>query len=337
MDEVMGVAIVIVIVGVIAGLLLKGIDRKLAAFMQSRIGPPIAQPLYDILKLMQKQTIIPSTSVRWLFTGAPVVALASAILLLLYISLSYVCYITGIHNTIQGDLIVVIYLILIPSICIISGAFASGSPYAAIGAQREMVILMSTELPIAVAVVSIAWHVSDSMYNPFALNSLFEYTLWYHAGAFGILGGILLLLAMILVLPAEMSKVPFDQAEAETEIAEGVLVEYSGKLLAYLLLTDAIKALSLSSLIVILFFPYTLANLFGLTFSIGGYSITSLVEVVFFLVKIVIVYSVGVTVLRVIMARLKISQVAKLFLFAVSAISIIGMVLIMLDPKMKMI
>jgi formate hydrogenlyase subunit 4 len=161
--------------------------------------------------------------------------------------------------------------------------------------------------------------------------------LWYHAGAFGILGGILLLLAMILVLPAEMSKVPFDQAEAETEIAEGVLVEYSGKLLAYLLLTDAIKALSLSSLIVILFFPYTLANLFGLAFSIGGYSITPLVEVVFFLVKIIIVYSVGVTVLRVIMARLKISQVAKLFLFAVSAISIIGMVLIMLDPKMKMI
>jgi len=337
MDEVMGVAIAIVVVGVIAGLLLKGIDRKLAAFMQSRIGPPIAQPLYDILKLMQKQTIIPSTAVRWLFTGAPVVALASGIVLLLYISLSYVCYITGIHSAIQGDLIVVIYLILIPSICIISGAFASGSPYASIGAQREMVILMSTELPIAVVVVSIAWHVADSMYNPFALNSLFEYTFWNHAGAFGILGGILLLLAMILVLPAEMSKVPFDQAEAETEIAEGVLVEYSGKLLAFLLLTDAVKALSLSSLIVILFFPYTFTNLFGLSLSIGGYSISPLVEVAFFLVKIIIVYSVGVTALRVIMARLKISQVAKLFLFAVSAISIIGMVLIMLDPKMKMI
>lgn len=337
MGEVMGVAIAIVVVGVIAGLLLKGIDRKLAAFMQSRIGPPIAQPLYDILKLMQKQTIIPSTSVRWLFSGAPVVALASGILLLLYISLSYICYITGIHSAIQGDLIVVIYLILIPPICIITGAFASGSPYASIGAQREMVILMSTELPIAVVVVSIAWHIAGSMYNPFSLNSLFEYTLWHHAGAFGILGGILLLLAMILVLPAEMSKVPFDQAEAETEIAEGVLVEYSGKLLAFLLVTDAIKALSLSSLIVILFFSFTFADIFGPTFSVNGYSISPLVEVIFFLVKIIIVYSVGVTVLRVIMARLKISQVAKLFLFAISAISIIGMVLILLDPKMKII
>lgn len=337
MDEVIGVAIAIVVAGVIAGLFLKGIDRKLAAFMQSRIGPPIAQPLYDILKLMQKQTIIPSTSVQWLFTGAPLVALASGMLLLLYISLSYVCYIIGIHCAVGGDLIVVIYLILIPSICIISGAFASGSPYASIGAQREMVILMSTELPIAVVVVSIAWHIADSMYNPFALQSLFEYTLWHHAGAFGILGGILLLLAMILVLPAEMSKVPFDQAEAETEIAEGVLVEYSGKLLAFILLTDAFKALSLSALIVILFFPYTFTKLFGLSVSIGGYSFAPLVEVVFFLVKIIIVYSVGVTTFRVIMARLKISQVAKLFLFAVSAVSIIGMVLIMLDPKMKMI
>ena len=333
----MGVAIAIIIIGVIFGLLLKGIDRKLAAFMQARIGPPMAQPFYDILKLMQKQTIIPATSVRWLFTGAPLIALASAVVLLLYITLSYVCYITGMYRTVQGDLIVIMYLILIPSIAIVSGAFASGSPYASIGAQREMVIVMSTELPIAVVVLSIAWHVAGSMYNPFSLLSLFEYTLWHQAGAFGILGGILLLLAMILVLPAEMSTVPFDQAEAETEIAEGVLVEYSGKLLAFLLLTDALKALSLSALIVILFFPYTFTGLSGLYFSIGGYSITPAIEVVFFMCKIVIVYSVGVTVLRVIMARLKISQVAKLFLFAVSAISIIGMVLIMLDPKMKMI
>lgn len=337
MDEVIGVAIAIVVAGVFAGLFLKGIDRKLAAFMQSRIGPPIAQPIYDILKLMQKQTIIPSTSVRWLFTGAPLVALTSGIVLLLYISLSYVCYIIGLQSPVQGDLIVIMYLILIPSIAIISGAFASGSPYASIGAQREMVILMSTELPIAVVVLSIAWHVADSMYNPFALQSLFEYTLWHHAGAFGILGGILLFLAMILVLPAEMSKVPFDQAEAETEIAEGVMVEYSGKLLAFLLLTDAFKALSLSALIVILFFPYTFTGLFGLSFSIGSYSITPLIEIIFFIGKVVIVYSIGVTVIRVIMARLKISQVAKVFLFAVSAISIIGMVLIMLDPKMKMI
>ncbi|HXK64641.1 MAG TPA: NADH-quinone oxidoreductase subunit H, partial [Spirochaetota bacterium] len=112
---------------------------------------------------------------------------------------------------------------------------------------------------------------------------------------------------------------------------------YSGKLLAFLLLTDAFKALSLSALIVILFFPYTFTGLFGLSFSIGSYSITPLIEIIFFIGKVVIVYSIGVTVIRVIMARLKISQVAKVFLFAVSAISIIGMVLIMLDPKMKMI
>ncbi len=337
MYEVMGVAIALVVAGVFVGLFLKGIDRKLAAYLQSRIGPPIAQPLYDLMKLMQKQTIVPLTSVQWLFKGAPLVAFVASIVLLLYISLSYVCYITGIHSPVQGDLIVVIYLILIPSIAIVSGAFASGSPYASIGAQREMVLLMSTELPIAVVVISIAWHIADSMYNPFSLHSLFEYTLWHQAGAFGILGGILLLLAIMLVLPAEMSKVPFDQAEAETEIAEGVMVEYSGKLLAFLLLTEAFKALSLATLIVILFFPYTFASLFGISFSIGGYTITPLIEVIFLLIKIVIVYSAGITILRVIMARLKISQAAKLFLFAVSAISIIGMVLIMLDPRMRMI
>ncbi|MCX8122619.1 MAG: NADH-quinone oxidoreductase subunit H [Spirochaetes bacterium] len=336
MFEVMYIAIAITIAGVIVGLFLKGIDRKLAAYLQSRIGPPIAQPLYDVMKLMHKQTIVPSTSVRWLFNGAPFVALVSCIVLFLYITLPYMFYIMGMHSPLHGDLIVVIYLVLIPSIAVISGAFASGSPYASIGAQREMVLLMSTELPIAVVVVSIAWHVADSLYNPFALQSFLEYTVWHKAGAFGILGSILLLLAMMLVLPAEMSKVPFDQAEAETEIAEGVLVEYSGKLLAFLLLTDAFKALSLSILIIILFFPYTISSLFGISFTIGNYTITPLVEILFLVFKIIIVYSFGVTIIRVIMARLKISQVAKVFLFAISAISIIGMVLIMLDPKMKM-
>jgi len=337
MIMILAIALIMTIVGLILGLLLKGIDRKIAAYFQSRIGPPLLQPVYDIIKLMYKQTIIPVTAVRWLFSSAPVIALASSALLLLYITIPYIFYIFEINTTLQGDLIVVLYCILIPSIAMVTGAFSSGSPYAAIGAQREMVILMSIELPIAVVIISVAWHAADSMADPFAISSLFEYPLWHNSGAFGVLGGILLFFAMVLVLPAEMSRVPFDQAEAETELAEGISVEYSGKLLAFILLTDAFKALALSMLVVILFFPYTLSQLFGISFQMYGHTLTPFVEIVFLLFKIIVIYSFGITFIRVVMARLKISQVARFFLFAITAISIIGLILIMLDPNMRII
>ena len=57
--------------GVIFGLLYKGIDRKLVARLQSRIGPPIRQPFYDVWKLRTKENIVPKNAVAWLFNLAP--------------------------------------------------------------------------------------------------------------------------------------------------------------------------------------------------------------------------------------------------------------------------
>lgn len=264
----------IFVLSIYVGLFMKGIDRKGAAYYQSRIGPPLRQPYWDLKKLMLKQTIVPENAVGWIFKGSPLLSFASSVVLLIYIVLPYFMHLAGLdHNFIRsGDLILVVYLLMIPAIAMVAGGFASGSPYAAVGAQREMVILMSTELPIAVTAITFAWKMSQVApgSSSFSLATIASNPIWTGMGPLGIMGEILLVIAMIAVVPAELAKIPFDQAEAETEIAEGLLAEYSGKYFAFFYLSEAVKILAITSLMVILFFPQGVVDLFGTRFILGG-------------------------------------------------------------------
>ncbi|RLF48441.1 MAG: NADH-quinone oxidoreductase subunit H, partial [Thermoplasmata archaeon] len=143
---------------ILLGLSFKGIDRKIAAHMQSRVGPPLRQPFWDVGKLLIKDSVVPKNAVSWLFNFAPVICLASSITLLLYIPIAgYGPLLQG-----HGDLILILYLLTIPALSMVAGGFASGSPYATVGAQREMVTMRSYEFPLAVAAISIAWKMSDA-------------------------------------------------------------------------------------------------------------------------------------------------------------------------------
>ena len=322
--------------GIIFGLVLKGIDRKLAAYYQARVGPPLAQPFYDIDKLMVKQSIIPENAVGWVFKGAPFLALASSGMLLIYILLPYLLYLAGSGSAFlaASDLIVILYILLIPTIALICGGFASGSPLTAIGSQREVVILMSVKVPLAIVVIAIGWQMAQliGVTNPFSLLTIAANPLWAGMGPIGIMGIGLLLLTLIAVIPAETAKIPFDQAEAKTEIAEGLLAEYSGKYLALFLLSDAVKAFALAALFVILFFPHSIGQLFGFQAVLFGTDITFLLDLLFFAVKVIVVYFLSITTIRVAMARFKIAQVAWLFIITLSALSLTGYLLLFLDP-----
>ena len=74
--------------GLLAGLWFTGLDRVLAARMQARIGPPVRQPFIDLAKLMVKQNVVPANAIPWLFNGAPLVALAASVTILLYIPMA---------------------------------------------------------------------------------------------------------------------------------------------------------------------------------------------------------------------------------------------------------
>ena len=130
--------------GIVFGLLYKGIDRKIAAHMQGRIGPPIIQPFRDVRKLFTKENIVPENAIPWIFNLAPLVGLVATISILLYLPIGGFSPIDSLHEGfIFGDLILILYLLIIPSLAMVIGGFSSGSPYAIVGAQREMATMIA--------------------------------------------------------------------------------------------------------------------------------------------------------------------------------------------------
>ncbi|MCD6411659.1 MAG: NADH-quinone oxidoreductase subunit H [Thermoplasmata archaeon] len=313
----------IAIFAIIFGLIYKGIDRKLAAHMQARVGPPIRQPFRDVVKLFAKENIVPERAIGWLFNLAPVIALVSSITIMLYLPIGSF----GPILSTEGDLILILYLLMIPSLAMVLGGFASSSPYAAVGAQREMVLMMSLEFPLAITVISIAWKLSRiPVSDPFSLSTITSYPIWNQVGPLGFIGCVLLLIVMLIVAPGELSKIPFDVPEAETEIAGGLLVEYSGRNLALFYLADAVKTIAIGSLIVAIFFPYNLSSILNLAGYLGKFA-----DVVFYFLKLLAVIFFSVILVRVSVARLKIDQVVSTYWIPLTLLSLVGLVLMMLD------
>jgi len=316
--------VIIAVLGAVFGLLYLGIDRKLVAHMQGRVGPPIIQPFRDVDKLLMKESIIPDSAISWLFKSAPILCIIGASAMLLYIPLfGQNAMLTGF-----GDAIVILYLITIPSLALVIGGFSSSSPYATVGAQREMVMMMSYELPLAMVIVLTAWRIGFvTTANPFMLSTISTYPVWGLVGPLGIIGFLILLFVMLVVTPGELAKIPFDVAEAETELAGGLLVEYSGRNLALFYVANAIKSFAIVSLIVALFFPYHLSPLLGVTATIPA----NIINLLFFLVKVFVIMFICVMLIRSALARFRIDHASKFYIWVIGAISVIGMDLIILD------
>ncbi|MFH1239483.1 MAG: complex I subunit 1 family protein [bacterium] len=219
-------------------------DRKLTARIQYRVGPPLFQPLIDLVKLLGKETLIPAGASRITFLMSPVVGLGSVIVV------STLLWINNIntYNTFLGDLIVVLYLLTIPSISIMMGGFASGNPLASVGASREMKLILSYELPFILAILVPVIKSGFSL----RLGDLI-----FHQGQAGMLigswSGLLAFIVALMCVQAKLGLVPFDIPEAETEIIGGPLIEYSGAALAIYRLMKNMLLFTLPFFLIILF------------------------------------------------------------------------------------
>lgn len=212
----------------IAGLLYEGIDRKLAARMQNRIGPPVWQPIYDILKLLEKESLRPEGTGPY-FTVFPLLALASTSVVLPFIF----------TITFEGDVLLVIYLLAMSMAFLALSGFASLSPFGTVGGWREILQFIGYEFPFIVAVLAVALQ-SNSL--SLGYISTASHSLPFAFSAF------------LLAIQAKLSRPPFHIPEAETEIVAGIETEYSGTRLAVLRLTKATELFVLVSLAVVLFF-----------------------------------------------------------------------------------
>jgi NADH-quinone oxidoreductase subunit H len=258
------------------------VDRKLYARLQNRVGPPFLQPFADFIKLSAKQETLPEGADRRLFKALPLVALAATVTASFYIPL----WTNSALFSFEGDIIVVLYLLMIPTVSFFLGGHASTSLYAEIGAVRAITQLFAYEVPLFLAVLSPAllagtWSVSG-------IAAFYGVHPWWWL--FNLLG---FAVGMIAVL-GKLEKVPFDIPEAETEIVGGAFTEYSGRLLALFKMTVDVEAIVAASLLAALFLPFGL----GLPAALGFLA---------YLLKVLLVL-VLLTFLRTIMARLRIDQ-----------------------------
>ena len=310
----------------LTGMLLCGIDRKLVARMQKRIGPPILQPFYDFFKLLGKETIVPAAANRTVFLLAPLVGLAAQVVLQLFIPVFH-------FNAFRGvaDVIVILYLLLIPALSVILGAASSGSPYAGVGLSREMVTVLSVELPLVLVLLAVAKTVGNALGTGlcFSLTDIVNYQI-ANGSLLTRLSMLPAAAAMLLIIPGETGSHPFDAAEAETEICEGMLAEYSGAPLAVYKLSHAVKLLTMTSLFVALFLGGigggVMTLLSGLSPAAAGAIVLVLEILILFLLCVVLV-AVCVSLLHAVTARLRIEQLFKYYWTVVTGLAAVSVVL----------
>jgi ech hydrogenase subunit B len=195
------ISILIVVLAPIIGGLVYGIERKVKARMQRRIGPPILQPFYDFLKLADKRTMIVH-SAHAFFGIMHFVSLWFALGVLIF----------------GGDLILVIFLHLLSTALLILGGFSTRSIFSHLGANRSAISALAYEPVLIIIAVSIymvtgSFEVS-SIFDPNTPDLITRLPLAF--------------VALLLILPIKLKKSPFDVAEGHQEVVGGAEIEYSG-------------------------------------------------------------------------------------------------------------
>ncbi len=224
--------------------LFTGRARVLRAKMHSRKGPPVVQNYRDIMKLLKRQEVVPAQA-SWVFQITPYVLMTTMVLIAMIIPILTVDSPLGVI----GDLILVIYLFALTRFFFSLAGIDSGNPFAGIGANREMTMAILIE-PVMVLVLFVMALLANSTNLGTVSTRVATGQINYQAAVW--LG----MLAFAFATFVEMNKLPFDLGEAEQELQEGPLAEYSGRSLALLKWGLAMKQVLIASLFVAVFIPF---------------------------------------------------------------------------------
>lgn len=193
----------------VLGGLIAGLDRRITARLQSRFGPPILQPFYDVLKLLGKAPMVVNS---WQVLCAYIYVVSSALAVFLFFM--------------QGDLLLLFFVMTVGAVFQVVGALSVNSPYSQVGAQRELIQMLAYEPLIILVFVGISMATGSFMISDvYALEKPLLTQMPF------------LFIALGYALTIKLRKSPFDISachHAHQEIVRGVLTEYSGPHLALL-------------------------------------------------------------------------------------------------------
>ena len=295
------------LVTAVVGLVVMWVDRKVTARVQFRVGPPWYQTFADFFKLMIKEVTVPVTAHKLTFLSAPIVGFAGIVI----VSLTLVHSNLFPGTSYVGDLVVVIYLMLLPAVALIIGALSSGNPLAIVGASREMKLVLSYELPFTIAIFTPLISMTGQA-GGFGILRLGQIVTMQNGHIFS--GGLSWVIAGIIAffcIQAKLAFVPFDAPEAECEISGGIYIDYSGPSLALIKLTKAMM---------LFVFP-----IFIITIFLGGFTLSG-AGILWFAIKYLAIV-VLIVLLKNVFPRYRIDQALRFFWFGMFPLSVVGFVL----------
>jgi NADH-quinone oxidoreductase subunit H len=295
------------VVASVVGMFAHWFDRKIAARVQWRVGPPFFQPVYDFVKLLSKEVVVPEGASRFLFLAAPMFGLAAVTV----VSALLIRTIIFPAETFIGDLIVVLYLLTVPAQAVILGSFASANPLASLGGSREVKLLLSYELPFVLALLVPIIKAGGTI----KLGQIIQYQ-GTEGAVIASISGVIAFIISLICMQAKMAKVPFDAPEAETEIMAGAYIEYSGAALGLFKLTQWMMMFVLPLFLMMLF--------------IGAVNWQQTWLNLIFAVVIYIGILLFITLVRNTNARLRIDQIMKFFWAKVTPFAVVAVILALL-------
>ncbi len=269
-------------------------DRKVFARLQNRMGPThtgrfgLLQPVADIVKLLAKEDIVPELADKGLFNALPIFGLAIASTAMLLLPVWHFDPVVPSFTSFSGDIIVLLYILSLPTLVLFLAAWSSTSFFSTIGGARVLTMLFGYEVPLFLAVLSPA--VMAGSWRMAEIARFFQHK------PLLLLPNLLGFVIAVICLQAKLERTPFDIPHAETEIVGGTLTEYSGKKLALFRLMIDVEMVAGSGLLAAVF--------------LGGFPGGVLLGLVWFVIKTLFVIFL-LSLIRALTSRIRIDQVVS--------------------------
>ncbi len=233
---------------IVLPLLLRGVINRTKAWFAGRVGPPLLQPYYDVIRLLQKDSVI-STTTTWVFRAGPVVSLSTVLLAAMLLPFG--------HETapasFPGDVLLFVYLLALGRFFLAVASLDTGSAFEGMGTTRELTFAALAEPALFFGFLVLA-RLSHSLSLSQMLGESFG-PHWQTGGA----SLVLVLVSWFIVLLAENSRIPFDDPNTHLELTmihEVMVLDHSGPALGMILYGAAVKLFLFCALIVQMLLPF---------------------------------------------------------------------------------
>jgi len=299
------------LIALVIGIFFLGLARKIMARIQWRYGPPITQPVIDIVKLFSQRSISHGT----IFDLGLILSLAGSFVVILFLPLGKMCPLSS------GGLLAILYLMLLAPLGVALSAGEAANPNSSIGISRKFLLALGYEVPLLLILLAVMTH-----YNTISLVEIVKIqsnTGW----SFGSLPLLLSGIAYFLILPAILGIRPFEIAGAGQEISSGPKAEFGGKFLAFSTIQHALHEFIGISLFVNLFLGGW--SLFGILEPIANTVWGVILGIIVFLIKMLIIFILGLFI-NAVFPRFRIEQAIKYLWKWPLILALVGLILIQL-------